>query len=198
MEFINERGNKIDIFSYERDEQLFAEKYITPECVVLELGARYGTVSCVINKKISDPKNQVSVEPDEEVWKPLFENMKRNKCDFSIIYGVISSKPVSLIRRGSATRSVIAETSKIASYSLEDIELMHGLKFNTLVADCEGFLETFFDENPKMYEELSLIIMEEDFPNLCNYAKIEANLVRHGFKLLESVFYGAWCKVWKK
>ena len=84
MEFRTENDELIDIRNYERDEQLFTDKYITPDCVVLELGARYGTVSCVINKKIGNPANQVSVEPDEQVWAALEANMVNNNCDFHV------------------------------------------------------------------------------------------------------------------
>jgi len=55
------------------------------------------------------------------------------------------------------------------------------LNFNVLVADCEGFLEQFFDENPEFYDNLRLIIFEEDFPEKCNYNKIKENLRTKGF-----------------
>jgi hypothetical protein len=58
--------------------------------------------------------------------------------------------------------------------------------FNVLVADCEGFLETFLDENDGFLDQLRLIIFEEDRPHACNYTKIKENLVKNGFKLIES------------
>ena len=59
--FIDENNNIVDNTIHETDEQRLADKYIKPTDVVLELGARYGTVSCIINKKINDPKNQVQI-----------------------------------------------------------------------------------------------------------------------------------------
>ena len=41
----------IDTNSIEKQEQDLVEKYILESDVVLELGARYGSVSCTINKK---------------------------------------------------------------------------------------------------------------------------------------------------
>ena len=39
--------------------------------------------------------------------------------------------------------------TKIPSYSLDEIKTHYDInKFTALVADCEGFLEVFFDENP--------------------------------------------------
>ncbi len=36
----------------EKDEQDLANKYILEDDIVLELGARYGSVSCIINNKL--------------------------------------------------------------------------------------------------------------------------------------------------
>jgi hypothetical protein len=80
MEFKDQYGKIIDHLKMERDEQLQAEKYVTSDCVVLELGARYGTVSCIINKKVGP--NMVVVEPDIRVQDALEQNMKAN--DFLI------------------------------------------------------------------------------------------------------------------
>ena len=50
MIYYDENNTIIDSENLEKDEQDIAKKYIDPDNVVLELGARYGTVSCVINK----------------------------------------------------------------------------------------------------------------------------------------------------
>ena len=71
---------------------------------------------------------------------------------------------------------------------------MYGLKFTTLVADCEGFLETFFDENPWMYDQLNTVLYEIDYPWKCNYTKIANNLKDHG---LTNLWYGSHL-VWKR
>ena len=53
---------------------------------------------------------------------------------------------------------------------------------DTLVADCEGFLEVFFDENPGFYDTLRLIMFEADYPDKCNYDKIKSQLKARGFE----------------
>ena len=80
MSFFDENGYQININAWEKTEQDQAAAYITPECVVLELGARYGSVSCAINKNLENPRTQVSVEPDDRVWAVLQANMERNGC----------------------------------------------------------------------------------------------------------------------
>jgi FkbM family methyltransferase len=198
MEFHDETGRLINHFQTEREEQLQAERFITPVCVVLEIGARYGTVSCTISKKLNNQKNLVAVEPDERVWGALERNMTRNGCDFNILKGVISKKPLILTEKNSwdgyGTTSVSAESSPIPNYSLEEIEARYGLRFNTLVADCEGFLEVFFDENPSFYDQLSLIMFEQDYPHKCNYNKIKETLRAKGFRRLVEGFHEVWEK----
>lgn len=196
MNFVDESGKAINHLSVERNEQLQAGRYIRPESVVLELGARYGTVSCVINSKLAVKTNQVSVEPDSRIHAALELNMRANDCEFHIVKGVISKTPIVLAAldsyNGYGTTSVKAETSSITSYRLEDIEAMYGLTFDTLVADCEGFLEQFFDENPDFYKQLKLVMFEQDYPHKCNYAKITGVLRQQGFVQLEAGFHQVW------
>ena len=54
MDIRDNKGNKINIEKIEKEEQVLAEKYILEDDIVLELGARYGSVSCVINKKLNN------------------------------------------------------------------------------------------------------------------------------------------------
>ena len=72
--------------------------------------------------------------------------------------------------------------------SLEDLQTTTGLKFNVLVADCEGFLETFLSENKYLYDQLDLIIFECDRPDVCNYEFIKLELVKNNFQMIENGF----------
>ena len=156
--------------------------------LVLELGARYGSVSCIINSKLSNKNNQVSVEPDSRVWDALEKNAKINNCGFNIIKGFIGEKKMALTNLnnyyGYGSTFIYNENSKIQSYTLDEVKKNYNLKFNVLVADCEGFLEVFFDENPNFYNDLRLIIFEADYPDKCNYKKIREALIKYNFKAI--------------
>lgn len=197
MQFKDQYGKIINHLKIEHYEQLQAEKYLTPKCVVLELGARYGTVSCIINKKVGP--NMVVVEPDIRVQDALEQNMKANDCDFNIVKGVISRVPLELTEKNSyhgyGTTSIKMEVSSIPNITLEEVENKYNLTFNTLIADCEGFLEQFMDENPKLYKQLSLILFEKDYPQKCNYIKIEDTLKANGFTCLDGSFHSVWKKL---
>lgn len=201
MDIKDQNGNPIDINTVEKPEQDLAQEYIQCNDMVFELGARYGSVSCVINSKLKCKTNQVVVEPDELVWEALDRNKKVNNCEFNIVKGFVSNKKLGLINKslgygtkyyGYGTSCTVDDSSKIPSYTLKEIEEKYKLKFNVLVADCEGFLETFFDENPNFYDQLRLIIFEADCTDKCNYRKIKNTLEDKGFTKIKEGHQNVW------
>ena len=191
--------NKVDIEHIEKHEQDLVSKYILENDVVLELGARYGSVSCIINSKLINKNNQVVVEPDNRVWNALEKNRINNNCEFNIVKGFISNKKLSLTNLdvcmdGYGATFIEDSNTIISSYSLNEIMNKYNLKFNVLVADCEGFLEVFFDENPEFYNNLRLIIFEADYVEKCNYDKIKNNLRKNNFKKLLEGYQNVWVR----
>lgn len=178
----NEHGAKIDNLTSEYPEQTLSHNFIDPTATVLELGARYGSVSIIINKKLQNKNNQVSVEPDSSVWNALEENIKNNDCLVHLHKGFVSRKQRGLLPYGYAATSYEDSNSTIESLTVEDLQSKYNIQFDTLVADCEGFLETFFDEHPFLYDQLHTVIFEADFPNKCNYDKIRNILKQKGFR----------------
>jgi len=197
FDIYNEHNVSVDTKKHESVEQDLAFQYILSDDIVLELGARYGSVSCMINYKLKSKTGQVVVEPDERVWNALERNKLVNKCEFQIIKGFLSTKKLALTELdtwygGYAATSVEEPDSKIPSYTLAEIVQRSKLKFNVLVADCEGFLATFFDENPTFVKQLRLIIFEADYPEKCNYAKIRSMLKSNGFNELLNGHQNVW------
>ncbi|MEM0354163.1 MAG: hypothetical protein QXW79_01140 [Thermoplasmata archaeon] len=50
--------------------------FVPSDGIDLELDARYGIVSCLINRLLDNPQNHVTVEPDKSVISALFQNRK--------------------------------------------------------------------------------------------------------------------------
>jgi FkbM family methyltransferase len=200
MEIRDENNQLIDIQNIEKPEQDLANKYILRDDIVLELGARYGSVSCVINHKLINKNNQIVVEPDDRVWEALEKNKIKNNCYFNIVKGFISKKKLDLTnldeyRNGYGSTFIENKETKIPSYTLDEIKNKYNLKFNVLVADCEGFLEVFFDENPDLYDDLRLIIFEADYSEKCNYNKIKKTLLENNFLNILDGFQNVWIKI---
>jgi hypothetical protein len=123
--------------------------------------------------------------------------MHANGCKFNLIKGVISMQSLELIHvpHGYGNTTVKSVSSVIPKYSLDQVEQDYNLKFDTLVADCEGFLGQFFEENPRLYNQLKLVIFEKDNASKCNYTVILENLKANGFTNLVSGFHEVWKKV---
>jgi FkbM family methyltransferase len=198
MKFVDEIGYTIDTDSIEAVEQQQAKKYIKKEAKVLELGARYGTVSCIISKLLENEKNLVAVEPDSRVWESLEYNMKENKCKFNLVKGFISKKKLLLEFLPCKYSTYSVETNDISgstpSYTLQEIQEKYNLVFDTLVADCEGFLGQFLEENPELFTQLNMILFEKDRPEFCDYEKIQEKLLEFHFTRLVEGFHEVWIK----
>jgi FkbM family methyltransferase len=199
MIIVDLHGNLVNIEHIEKVEQDLANKYILEDDIVLELGARYGSVSCTINSKLKNKYNQVVVEPDERVWNALEKNKNSNNCEFNIVKGFISNKKLDLTNLdcwlgGYGATFIENNNTLIPSYSLNEIKQKYKLNFNVLVADCEGFLEVFFDENPDFYDNLRLLIFEEDYPDKCNYDKIKKKLIEKKFNKILEGHQNVWIK----
>jgi FkbM family methyltransferase len=197
MDIQDQFGHAIDVSQIENQEHDLVRQYIKPDDVVLELGARYGSVSCTMNAKLTNRTHQVVVEPDERVWNALERNKRVNDCHFHIVKGFIARQKLSLtnpdVQGGSGSTFVPDPGSATPSFTLEQIQDMHGLTFNVLVADCEGFLEVFLDDNPNVYDTLRLLIFAADYREKCNQ-KITSALLAHGFYTKQEGLQNVWLK----
>ena len=197
--YYNEDNEIINHKKLEREEQYASNDYINPDMKVLELGGRYGTVSCFINNKLENPKNHLVVEPDITVIDALKKNRKNHKSKFKILNGIISNKKMKIEKKGYATSVSLINNKTdndeiIKNYSLENIIKKYKINFNALVADCEGCLCNFIDENEKYVKNYKIIIFERDMPNDCNYNLIDEKLEEWGFKLIIKGFVCVWRK----
>lgn len=167
-DFLDRDGNPVDV-EYEKEEQMLVNKYISPDASVLELGARYGTVSCLISKILKDPTKHIAVEPDSSVISALERNKRVNGGKFRIYNGVVSKHSYDLNFIDSSfkhyeygTYTTRSENSSIKNMSLNELQKMYDIEFDTIVADCEGFFCDFVDENPDILKNVKLLIYEQD------------------------------------
>ena len=195
--YIDENNSIINNKKFEREEQYMANDFILPNMTVLELGARYGTVSCVINNKLENPRNHVVFEPDKNVIAALIKNRNTHKSKFTIVNGIIASKPMKMILNGYASTVSIANKNDkdvIKYITLKNIMKKTKLNFDCLVADCEGCLCDFFKENEKYIKNYKMIIFESDYPGDCDYNIIKDNLKLWGFSVIIDRFVSVWVK----
>lgn len=199
IKIFDENNKPINIKKVESFEQSLAKQHVLPTDRVLELGARYGSVSVTINKILRNKKAHIVVEPDSRVWKALEKNRKINKCKFHIFKGIVATKKYSLTNTecwdGYATTMVEDENSNIAIISLNELLKKYNVVPNVLVVDCEGCFEIFVDENKDFVKNLRMIMYEADYVNKCNYVKLEELFLENGYKVID-----VWSNqyIWKK
>lgn len=207
--FYDIAGQKISLFIYEVFEQYLMSKWIKPNDIVLELGGRFGIVSATINMKLSDKykKLHVVVEPDVQAQPILLNTRKKTNSKFILCKFPINDNPVNFISTSESfglgnytesTNSINQPKDKDKNidkdkYKITSIQnITHKKffdtwkqKFNVLVADCEGCLCEFFNQNEKILNQLEMIIFEMDNEELCNYNNIYNLLEKYNFKQVD-------------
>ena len=187
----DEHGNII-AKNVEGDEQLIAKYCIEKGARVLELGARYGSVTYQIAQHA---KHVVAVEPDSTVWGALDTNIQSCK-NVTILKGFLSSKPLQLMDHENKYARWGKEDSNSSSklFTLDDAETAVGGKFDTLVADCEGCLPSFLNENFRIFETVNTIIYEADRYSDVDYEQVVDILKNLGFTPSLRGFQNVWTR----
>ncbi|SPN78858.1 Putative methyltransferase [Brazilian cedratvirus IHUMI] len=190
LPFVNEAAQSFSSVHYERCEQRDALAFLPSDSTVLELGARVGVVSCMINKILSDPTRHVCVEPDSKVIPALTYNRDTRNCKFNIFNGAVSKERLyfNAASLGSFTESAPNRqgAEEIKTVTLEQLENIYKLKFDVLVADCEGAFEQFAKEND--LSSFKMVLLEEDEWVRCNYERCYEMLKSYGFTVLHRYF----------
>ncbi len=203
---LDKNGKEINPFHYEQFEQYLVFKYIKPDDVVLELGARYGIVSNTINLLLNNKTNHVVVEPDKTIIPSLKLNKKIFNSKFKICDKAISNtKNLYYINQGigSYTTNKIPNDKsinykKIKTISSHDFFKKYPLKFNVLIVDCEGCLLEFLNENLFLLDQIELIIFEKDWDTRINYSKVYKILTKNNFIKEFQIFKTGFQQVWIK
>lgn len=216
IKFYDKDDKEINLFTYEIFEQYLVSKWIKPTDIVLELGARYGIISCTINlllgKKNKD--KHVVVEPDDSVHKYLLKNRNKTNSKFSVCKYPINNEKVKYISDDKFTglgnytvkinlsESTESTESSKSSNLLKDkldsenpmknithqeFSNIYKQKFNVLIVDCEGCLCDFLTQNEFILEQIEMIIMEIDNENLCDYSNVYDLLTKYNMEEVDDI-----------
>ena len=157
----------------------------------------------------------VAVEPDSSVIEALEINKKNNNGKFHIFNGIVSSHGYELKFIDTkfdfaeyGTYTVKTENPTIKNISLSNLQKFYNIEFDCLVADCEGFMYDFVNENNWFLKQLKLIIYEQDgtpwVDMIPKYKKLDEILNKNNFKLIHTIphpkyknnprFHNVWIK----
>ena len=191
--FLDDEGGEYKTGEFEVMEQMLAYKFIQKTDNVLELGCRFGTNSCLISVLCN---KLVAIDPCKSAVDTCIKNMNRYGFNFICEWCTVSKNSQVLnINKDATFASYTSDgTSDIPNYTMKDLEEKHSMKFNTIVADCEGCLEKFVTAND--ISNITKIIYEQDNECMCDYSKVESLLTMKGMRMVEKTYDGLFRKVW--
>ena len=187
-------------------------RFINENDRVLEIGGNIGRTTHIIQTILNNPSNHVVMECDTNVAKQLQYNLTLNKfTSIHIETAALSKSKLALINgnpRPIDPNMITPETNIMPTISFSEIQDKYNIKFNVLVADCEGSLYYIITEDPDLLNNIETIILENDFETLEHKVAVDNVFLSKGFKCIyeeKGVPAAAWCccfdnfyQVWKK
>ena len=174
---------KYGSFGDEYNEQRMAVKYITENRKVLEIGGNIGRNSLVIASILKDSSNLVVLESDENTARKLEENRDLNNLSFHVESSALSNRK--LIQKGWDTipsETLLDGYTWVKTISLPDLKTKYNINYDTLVIDCEGAFYYILKDMPEILDNISLIIMENDYNDYAHKSYVDGVLIDQGFR----------------
>lgn len=168
-------------------EHYLVRKWIPEGAVVLEFGARFGTTTCEIAKKIGDSGEVIAVEPDARVWLDLEQNLIENNCHARVIKGTVSKRRQTVGGGSYRTRTGCDKGVKPASYFYLEVQKALGKPVDTMLFDCESCVFGMMDQiSTALANDVRTVILKQD-AHPKEHEAFFATLVEYGFRLVDRI-----------
>ena len=153
--------------SVSKEIQVLAVELLQPFDVVLEIGARYGSVSCAVSIAQNNSGRLITVEADPDVWAIHQYNKLENRCAGFSVFGVLGSQDQTVLSNTSSygkatTLEKNARGVKVSHFTWDEIEKATGLKINTIIFDCEGCIFPIMTLYKHKFSQIEKVIIEND------------------------------------
>lgn len=171
----------------ESPEHAMLKKWIPDTATVIEFGARFGSTTCEIAKKLQNSGKLLSVEPDKDVWDSLKSNVESHNCHARVLRGAISSSPLSLDSSGYGGRTSKTTSAKdrVPVFTFDEVEKASGLIFDTLLIDCEACGQDLLDAIDHKLHQIKLVLIEADQPGKMDYKVFFDRLIKSGMEQVD-------------
>jgi len=170
--FINETGGPVHRQGCLQRKASLVMDHVPVGATVLEMGARFGVVTCAIARKVGPTGHVVAVEPDKRVWPALEHNLKHFCPQVKLIKGAVANTPLhfsantenGLLSHTVSNKTKDADAVAINTVKFAELEHEYGLNFDTVWADCQGCFHQFLSEqhNTLVAGKISRVVLEED------------------------------------
>lgn len=139
------------------------------------------------------------MEPDNSVINALKKNKKRFGANFYICNKAISDRSLSFVKYGIGSYTEESANKLLTNnITFSDFMNKYKLKFNVLIADCEGCIILFLNELPsELFNNLNMIIFEKDRLENKYYEQMYKKLIKKNFIKVDSIlndFQQVWIK----
>lgn len=176
-------GNIMD----EYQEQLMSSIFLTGNEKILEIGSNIGRNSLVIASILNSANNShlVTLESDINIYNQLIHNKILNNVSFYAENSALSKR--NLIQNGWTTIPSDVVLPDYHSVNIIDcVELVekYGVQFDTLILDCEGAFYYILLDMPEILNNITLILMENDYVIGDHKEYVDSVLTKKGFNVI--------------
>jgi FkbM family methyltransferase len=189
---------------YGLEERQDAATYVRSTASVLEIGARFGSVSCTVNQILNDKTRHVAFEPDESVWQALETNRDVTNSKFHIVKGTLSKKPCNLTFLGAG---LLGGTKRYREESRLDMLNRYHITYDdfkntyfipdTLIMNCEGAFHQILNEFTEILNDIHTIIIKWDGDDEESVYQWRNYFLVKGFVENKKGFYSVYQKIQK-
>lgn len=183
--------------TYESAERELISRHLDPSLPVLELGGCLGVVACIVNRKLTDPKKHLVVEPNPCAIPIITKNAANNRSGFNILNAAIAYGPEQVEFYadsqflGSALLPVACGVPvTVPATTLKDVLEHLGADKCTLICDIEGAECDMVEHDlPAISTGVKSIIIETHsrFIGEAKTQKMLAMLAEAGFTVVDAI-----------
>jgi FkbM family methyltransferase len=194
-------------FNEEYPEQKMATKFLSGNEKVLEIGGNIGRNSLIIASILESNKNfdYVVLESDNNIANQLIENRNINNLNFIVESSALSKRKLVQCGWDTIPSEILLDGYNwVNTITFEELKNKYKINFDTLIIDCEGAFFYIIMDMPEILNNISLIIMENDYHNINHKQYVDKKITESGF-IRYYVEPGGWgpCfnnffEVWKK
>lgn len=178
------------VFDDELDEQVMATLFLERHHRVLEIGADIGTNTCIIASLCDTPP--VVVECNNAIESTLRYNVKNNGLNVHLEMGALSKNRLifrhSTDRYRTASNTIELEDGQFVPDGYGEVRTIHYddlvkkyHKFDVVVADCEGAFYHIVQDFPQILDDISMLIIENDYKVKGQKEYVDSCLIDKGF-----------------
>jgi len=187
--------------------QLMIMKYLNGTEKVLEIGGNIGRCSLIIASIMNARSNNkfVSIETNPIYAEQLIHNRNQNKLKFKIeIYALSSNNIIQLDDKTIKSDVVLDGFFQVPIITWNKFIEKHGIKFDTLVIDCNEAFYDILNDFDKMLNDIKMIIMKNEYYDTLKKLAIEKKFINSDFVLEYSESggdcpcYYSYYEVWKR